>query len=307
MGTNWHAAAVSTPTFLIRVIRAHPITGLMVWFFTVGQAIAFAPLYLDTTVHSHWFIIASNFFGLLVPTLVITWISDGREGLARLWGRITHIRTSPRLYVLGLVVMPVLAIALAVMALGPPQAAAGTLAGAFWGGLVLSAVVGFVLANLWEEVAWTGFVQARLQQRHSALTAAVMVAPLFALQHLVLFIENGPVAVMLVLGMFTLVSIPFRAFNGWLYNRSGSLFLIGLVHAVGNAVGPGAGLSIGLLRRLYPTDADLVGVLHIAAFALIGFAVIAATRGRLGLRRDSTLRRDGGDHAPQPIEPQLPR
>src|SRR3712207_8287691 len=42
--------------------------------------------------------------------------------------------------------------------------------------------------NLWEEAAWTGFVQARLQHRHGPLRAAVLTGPLFALQHIALFV-----------------------------------------------------------------------------------------------------------------------
>ena len=37
-----------------------------------------------------------------------------------------------------------------------------------------------VLIQLWEETAWTGFMQDTLQERHGPLLASLMVAPAFA-------------------------------------------------------------------------------------------------------------------------------
>lgn len=267
-------------------IRRYPVLAFLAWFFTVGQAFAFAPLYLDTSVPDQWFIIGSTIIGLLLPALVITRIADGPEGLRAMGRRIVKVRAPLGLYVVGVVVMPVLAVGLAVALLGAPDVPVSTVVIALGGALLLGAVVGFVLTNLWEEVAWMGFVQARLQDRHGAMRAALITAPLFALQHLALVVQNDPSAVVLILIVFVLVNIPFRAFNGWLYNRSGgSLFLVGFVHALSNAVGPGTGFGDGYLRVLYPADAELTGLLHILALALMGLVVMAVTRLRLGLPR----------------------
>lgn len=43
--------------------------------------------------------------------------------------------------------------------------------------------------------------------------------------------------------MFTALTIPSHIFNGWVYNRTGSLFLVGLMHAAGNADRGGCGQS----------------------------------------------------------------
>ena len=82
-----------------------------------------------------------------------------------------------------------------------------------------------------------GLVQARLHNRRGPLIAALLTAPLFALQHLPLVVSNaGSGAALLLL---ILLAIPFRALIGWSYNRTQSLFLVGLVHASGNAVAGG--------------------------------------------------------------------
>jgi membrane protease YdiL (CAAX protease family) len=79
------------------------------------------------------------------------------------------------------------------------------------------------------------------------------------------------------------LAVPFRALLAWVDNRTGSLFLVGLVHAAGNAAAGGTDFGAGLLPRLYPDSST--GPLHIVAFAVLGLVVIAATRGRLGTPR----------------------
>ena len=118
------------------------------------------------------------------------------------------------------------------------------------------------------------------------MLAAFLTAALFTLQHVPLFVGNGPGALIVMLPAFLVLATPFRAVVGWLYNRTGSLFLVGLVHAVGDATGFG-GFNEGLLPRLYPDNHD-VAFLALLAQALVGVAVIAATRAGLG--RPAALR-----------------
>jgi hypothetical protein len=92
---------------------------------------------------------------------------------------------------------------------------------------------------------------------------------------------------------------PFRALMGWVYNRTGSLFLVGLLHATGNAAASGSGFGESFLRQLYPTES--VGTLHVLASVVVGLAVIAATRGRLGLPPRPA--RDGRVENPRTAQP----
>jgi uncharacterized protein len=64
-------------------------------------------------------------------------------------------------------------------------------------------------------------------------------------------------------------------------NRTDSLFLVGLVHAAGDATVAGTITGVGLLPRLY--DGYDVGFFGIAANVIIGQVVIVATRARLGM------------------------
>ena len=172
---------------------------------------------------------------------------------------------------------------------GPPDAS--QIGSALVSGLLLQLVLTFVPNNWWEEVAWSGFAQARLQERYgSAAKAALVAGPLFALQHISLAVAAGWPTGAVMMGLLILVTIPFRFLTGWAYNRTASLFLVGLVHAMGNVVAGGSGFGSGFLPRLYPDQGMLVGLAHLVAFALIGLVVLAATRGRLGLRTSEAVR-----------------
>jgi membrane protease YdiL (CAAX protease family) len=278
-------------------VRAHPIGAFCVWFFPVAWAIALLPLVFPrpfgVEVPLEVFLSGATVLGGLLPVVVITRMVDGPEGLDAFRRRLLPARASIGWYVLALLAAPLLALALAVIVYGPPNVTASTMLSALVNGLLLQAVLGFLAVNLWEEATWMGFVQARLQAQRGVLLAAVVTAVLFALQHLPLFVENGLVnaAGLVFLAAFIVVAIPFRALTGWMYNRTGSLFLVGLLHAVGDATTNGS-FADGFLPRLYE-NAD-VGFFHMFALALIGVLVIATTRARLGLPARPALRAKTG-------------
>ncbi|WP_026550320.1 CPBP family intramembrane glutamic endopeptidase [Arthrobacter sp. Br18] len=268
-------------------IRRHPVAALLTWFFTVGQAIAFLPVVAGaggTHLPPMPFIIASNMVGMLLPTLAITRLVEGDAGLKALWGRIIAFRCGAGWYAFALLVVPAAAGVLGLLLGGPPRdLSPGTLVAALVSGLLVQTVVGLAVSNLWEEAAWTGFVQARLQNRHGALKAALLTAPLFALQHVSLVAGNAAAVVILIL--VAVLAVPFRAATGWLYHRTGSIFLVGLFHAAGNAVAVGGGFGDGMLPLLYP-GID-IGPMHLLASAAVGVVVLILTRGRLGVPRTS--------------------
>ena len=266
-------------------IRRHPVASFLVWSFPVGQAIAFQPVlaraWYDVDLPTAPFVVGANLVGLLLPALVITRVVDGRAGVRALWKRAVRVRVPPRWYGLALVVVPMATTATAVALLGPPEGTGWVLASALAAGLLVQLLVVFLTTNWAEEVAWTGFVQTRLQDRHGPVRAAVATGPLFALQHVSLAYGNGWLGGMVVLVFITATAVPFRFLQGWVANRTGSLFVVGLVHAAGNATTDGSGFGgPGLLPRLFPDDA--VGPVHLLASAALGLVVLAATRGRLG-------------------------
>jgi uncharacterized protein len=265
---------------IIAWIRHHPIGAFLVWFTVVGQGFALMPLRFPD-VPSQPFIVASTLLGMLLPALVITRIADGPEGYRRLWERILKLRVGPSWYAFALLVLPVPAVITALLFIGEPDSGESVLTALLFG-FVLQGVLVFATNNLWEEVAVMGFVQARLQDRHGPMRAVVLATLLFTYQHITLLIASGSFAVLLV--FFLVTVFGFRALLGWTYNRTDSLFIVGLVHAASNAATGGSGFfGSGLLGTLY--ESQFATVLHLVAALIVGLAVIAVTRGRLGRSR----------------------
>ncbi|GAA2724193.1 CPBP family intramembrane glutamic endopeptidase [Cellulomonas aerilata] len=275
---------------LLRPVRAHPVTAFLVWFFTVGQAVAFAPVVLAANgvdVPVQPFIVASTLVGLLLPALVLTRLVDGPDALRALWRRAVDVRVGLGWYVLAVVGVPAVTLGIAVALLGPPTGTVPALGGLLVGSFLLPLALTLLPNNLWEEVAWAGFVQTRLQARRGPVVAAVLTGVLFALQHVSLVVGSGPAAGAVLLAVLAVLAVPFRALIGWVLNRTGSLFLVGLIHATGNAAATGSGFGPGLLGRLYPGDTTATTA-HLLAFLVLGLVVLVATRGRLGAPRPAT-------------------
>ncbi len=283
-------APVAPERRLAAIIRRHPVASFLAWSFSVGQAIAFQPVvaraWWDVDLPTAPFVVLANLVGLLLPAVVITRVVEGRAGMRALWRRAVRVRVPLRWYGLALVVVPVATTAVAVALLGPPERTGWVLASALVSGLLVQLLLGFLTTNWVEEAAWAGFLQPRLQDRHGPVGAALATGPLFALQHASLAAGNGWLGGAAVLLFITATAIPFRFLQGWVANRTGSLLVVGLVHAAGNATADGSGFGgPGLLPRLFPDDG--VGPVHLVASAALGLVVVAATRGRLG-RRAST-------------------
>jgi membrane protease YdiL (CAAX protease family) len=186
-----------------------------------------------------------------------------------------------RWYAFAIIGVPLTACLVAFALSGSPDQANGSMVpSAILSGLLLQLVVLFLTINWFEEVAWMGFVQARLQDRYGPMRAAVVGGALFALGHISMFVGQAPSTVAVVMTSLIVVAIPFRALLAWVYNRTGSLVLVGLIHAAGNATALGSVAGAGLLPRLYPGDRN--GDLVIPILAVLGVLVILATRARLG-------------------------
>lgn len=282
------------------LVRRHPVAAFLVWFYPVAWAIAFIPMVARNTLGAELpmepFIVAAVWLGGFLPVVAITRLLDGPDGLATLRQRITRVRVGFGWYALAFVILPAVALGLAVLSFGWPAVSASGWFTAVVTGFLWSTIVGCATTNLWEEATWMGFVQARLQSRYNVMLAAVITAVFFALQHVPLFVVEGLGFEIFLL--FFVLTIPFRALIAWVYNRSGSLLVVGLVHAAGDALVAGSLNGVGLLPRLY--DGSDVGFYTVLPNVVIGVVVIAATRGRLGLPR-RTASGDISELAPAPV------
>jgi membrane protease YdiL (CAAX protease family) len=260
---------------IVDFIRRRPLLTLLLVFNTFGQLVAFLPVIarrrygieLDVDL----VLIIPTIFFLLLPALLITRIAHGEAALRALLRSVVKFDVAPGWYLLPFVVIPVSVMALAFAA--PPEGFdISTVAAAYLTAFLPALVFQFATTNWWEEAVWMGFFQATLQQRFTPMKAVLITTPFFALQHLFIAFESSPLEGAVTFAALTVVIVFIRALLAWIYNRTGSIALVGLTHASTNAV------SFSFMPLLYKQNGQGALVL-----LLLGLAVIVATRGRLGL------------------------
>ena len=130
------------------------------------------------------------FVALLPAAMWVTWAAEGREGVNDLVRRMCRWRIGATWTILVLAGLPTLTLALAVLFGDTPKPVdIAPLVTA----QVLGLLVNLALINMWEETAWSGVVQTRLEQRHGLVKAALLTAVPFALAHMPLhFIGTSP-------------------------------------------------------------------------------------------------------------------
>lgn len=214
---------------------------------------------------------------LLVTATTVTGLTEGRDGVRRLYAGVRRWRFAGRWYAVVLAMIPVATLAVA--------AVAGTLQGPSSGWamealmyLFLTLVFGALLGNMWEELAWTGFLQTRLSERHGLLRGALITALPFGLIHLPLaFEEHGLTGtpakdVFLTWALLLGVAPFFRYLIGLIHDRTGrSLLAVAVLHGSFNASS-----SLSLTTGGWEYFVGTVIATPLVAVAL---------RGRLGARR----------------------
>lgn len=205
---------------------------------------------------------------MLPSTLWVTWAADGREGVRTLLRRMFRWRFGVGWWLVVLFALPVLTLTFALLLgdslkpIDPVPLITGEIAGL---------LAGFLIINLWEETAWAGFVQTRLERRHSFGAAALLSAIPFALIHMPLqFIGDFSVQSVLVgmLGLLIFASIVRVLLGVALRGTQDSVFAVGLLHTVfnrsNNVDGIVASLVEGDARGLAALIATIVLLVMVA-------------------------------------------
>jgi membrane protease YdiL (CAAX protease family) len=186
--------------------------------------------------------------GLLVELLVllgaavlVTAAAEGRAGVRRLFSGVVRWRVGAGWYVLALLALPLLTLLTAVVTgtLREPGSGWAATAGLY---LLKAVVIGALLGNIWEELAWAGVVQRRLMDRRGVLAGSLLTAIPFALIHLPqAFAERGfgatPWAdVALSWGvLFGFAAVARYLLGMVLVGTGGSVLILGLLHGSMNA------------------------------------------------------------------------
>jgi membrane protease YdiL (CAAX protease family) len=208
--------------------------------------------------------------GLFPAAMIVTWAADGRVGVRRLLGRMRRWRVGAGWWLLLLAGLPLLTIAIGLV-LGDSLAAIDPVR-LLVSQLVFGAI-NFALVNIWEETAWAGVVQTRLERRHTIFVAALLTAIPFAFAHWPLAFF-GPITVAsAAIGLITYLVFGaiFRPMLAVVMRGArDSVLLVAVMHTVFNRTNNDNGIAAGLLtgdtRQL---AAPLAALVLTAATALI--------------------------------------
>ena len=222
------------------------------------------------------FVGAVTILSLFPAALYVTLAAEGRPGVGRLLRRATRWRVRLRWWLLVLFAIPVLTTGMALVSGDTLRNL--DLVDVFVSQVALLAV-NFIVINLWEEIAWAGVFQTRLERRHNVFVAAVLTAVPFAFLHLPLNLFLGPVTpASLLFGWlgYLVLGILFRPMIGVFLRGTGdSLLLVALLHSVFNRTNNENGIAATLL------DGNARGLTMLLAVLLLTGATAVTIRRRL--------------------------
>ncbi len=179
------------------------------------------------------FILAAVLGGLALPALVLTHRDAGAGGVRALLRDCVRMPSSWWWLPTASFGLPVLAWTTAA-GLGGAQPLTWSLLGYFVGDLLVGAIV----INIWEEMAWTGFVQRRAMVRWGATGGSLLTAVFFTGIHVPLAFDGahsaGQVAsnILLIAGVATGVRLLIGRVDAW---TGRSLLTVGILHSSFNA------------------------------------------------------------------------
>jgi CAAX protease family protein len=247
---------------------------------------------------------AAIFLGPAVAGIVMTAVTEGGPGVRALLGRVVRGRVDVGWWAVALVGVPLLAVLGATIYTGllPDVAALGVPS------FLLSYVPSFLLiavlgGPLFEEIGWRGFALPRLQRIMHPAVASVALGLLWCFWHAPQFLSptwaassggGGPVGILL----YALTVVSFSIIITWIFNHTRASILIAvLVHTSIDAVST-------VLPELYPPDVAQSALPLVIAYGGTAVVLLAATRGRLGIR--SLHAQDLGTGPARDVAPDAP-
>ena len=286
----------ATLSALRRLVARRPVAAFLVMAFVFSWTIML-PLLLSENglgvlpFPLPWQVFGSlmSIFGLALPAFLVTAARDGKEGVRDLLGRCLRWRVGVHWYLIALFGLLAATLLGAIPFLG--LAPVGSLA-RDWSLLFTvflpGVLVPFVLVNLWEETAWTGFMQHTLQEGAGPVLASAMVAPFFALIHMPGFFvasfisdEKTPLgefpAVLMQVGLLAVFAVFIRVLIMWLYNGSGqSVLVVGLFHSAFNMTN-----GQKITPELLSLPEGMASSIPAVAVLVLAVLLLVFTRGRL--------------------------
>jgi membrane protease YdiL (CAAX protease family) len=279
--TPTHSAAPRSGSLRSFVSR-HPVGSFLIVAYLIFWTSWMPVLFLGASPRI--FSAIGAVLGLALPAFLVAAATEGRSGVRDLVRRTLRWRVGIGWYLLAALAIPLGALLLAPIFLGsaPLQAF-----GENWSVLITAFLPQLMLAlvtvQFFEELGWSGFVQHRLQARHGALKASLLVALAFAFLHLPTYLRapiSGESAArdLAVLGIVVPFAVVFRILIAYGYNRSGHAVLIaGTIHASFNEASELIGSGV---------QGSSAQVLAFASTGLLAVLAVVLSKGALAYHRE---------------------
>jgi uncharacterized protein len=277
---------------LRRLVVRHPVATFLVMVYAINTAVALSPLLTRRDILPFGlapYDSLGHIFGVALPAFIVVAATSGKTGVRDLASRSLRWRVGVRWYLVALFGMPVAVVlcASAIFGLAPLNALVEK-----WQLLLTVVLPQLVLLilffNLAEEVGWTGFLQARLQERHGPLKASLIVTVPFALFHLPGWMVEFGLGfsqlhlALLLTGIFGISQLFGRVVIMWLYNNTKySVLLVGMFHSSFNVTTSAFGPFI-------PVPAGSTFLIAAPVVALAAVLIAVFTRGRLSYEPERT-------------------
>ncbi len=177
------------------------------------------------------------FSGLLLIGLV-----NGRAGYRDLWSRLCKWRVGLGWYAIALLLAPlVFVVAHFILSLFSPIYLPGFITAADSSALIMLGVMSAIMVGICEELGWFGFAIPVMRRRYSALATGLIVGVIWGAWHIMgndiwaIRTYSGEIPMLLyaiLSGISFLIGQlpPFRILMVWVYERTGSLLLMMLMH-----------------------------------------------------------------------------
>lgn len=230
-------------------------------------------------------------WGIIFASLIMTHLSLGKEGLAKLIKRFLIWRVGWIWYLTAFLLLPTIfvsAVLINAAWTGSPIDFSNVAAHMIFGApanlptFILPFFVFDFLTN-GEEMGWRGYVLPRLQAKHGALVSSLILGAIWAFWHLPRYLAPGNSSSFL---LGTLKILADAILFTWLYNNTrGSLLLTTIMHAAGNT----AGVFLPMANTLSGSNMSTLGFVIVIEVLIAVLVTVVAGPERLSHREDKQV------------------
>ena len=251
-------------------IQRHPVTSyfLLAFFISWGGSLAvLGPKFIRGETYQLTDSLLALLAMLAGPSLTgitLTAIVDGRAGLRELFSRMARWRVKIRWYAVALLTPPVLILAVLLVL-------SRLVSLVFTPNFLALGIAYGLLCGFFEETGWMGYAFPKMQMKHSALAASLILGVLHGTWHVVAGYlgASGNLGIYWLpnfIAMWIIGMTAMRVLIVWVYSHTGSVLLTQLMHAS----------STGFLVILSPSPISPVNeTLWYAVYAVVLWVVVA--------------------------------